>query len=123
MSGLKTAIITGGNTGIGFNAAAKLLAKGILPDSASARLGNCSQTLLVLLCATGGYELILACRNVERGNAAAEELRAAHPGSTVTVMQCDVASLQSVEQFADALKVHKGYCVRSLVFICSIVYC
>jgi NAD(P)-dependent dehydrogenase (short-subunit alcohol dehydrogenase family) len=39
MSGLKTAIITGGNTGIGFNAAGKLLAKGIL-DSAFCQIGN-----------------------------------------------------------------------------------
>ena len=50
---------------------------------------------------TGGYELVLATRSLERGNHAAEQLRAQHPNSTVTVMECDLGSLKSIRSFAE----------------------
>ena len=44
---------------------------------------------------------MITARNMERGNKAASELRAKHPDSTVTVMECDLNSLKSVKAFAD----------------------
>ncbi|XP_072017697.1 retinol dehydrogenase 12-like [Amphiura filiformis] len=72
----KVCIITGSNTGIGYNAAVKLL-----------------QNL--------NFEVILACRTPEKGEAAVESMRQELPNAKVSFMQLDLASLKSVRKFAD----------------------
>ncbi|XP_070572840.1 retinol dehydrogenase 11-like [Ptychodera flava] len=70
----KTAIVTGGNSGIG------------------------KQTAIAL--AKRGARVILACRNKKKGDAVAEEITAATGNDDVLCMHCDLASLQSVRHFA-----------------------
>ncbi len=48
-----------------------------------------------------GYEVVLACRSMSRGEAAAEALRAETNNSNITVMGLDLASLDSVRTFYD----------------------
>lgn len=71
----KTAIITGGNTGLGYEAALQLL---------DLKLSK----------------LILAVRSLERGEAAAAKLRKLHPNAIVEVWQLDMCSYPSVLAFA-----------------------
>lgn len=71
----KTAIITGGNSGIGLETAKGLLSM--------------------------GARIILAVRNTEKGNAARARLAELHPMAQIDVMQLDLADLQSVRAFAD----------------------
>ncbi|WKG01037.1 SDR family NAD(P)-dependent oxidoreductase [Mycolicibacterium sp. HK-90] len=72
----KTAIITGANTGLGF---------------------ECARTLLE---SDPGWHVLLAVRDPARGDDAAARLD--HPGRT-TVAELDLASLRSVRDFADRL--------------------
>lgn len=74
----KIAIITGANSGIGFEAARALAAK--------------------------HAEVILACRSAERGREALERIVAEHPDAKVELLPLDLASLDSVRQFADTLQ-------------------
>ncbi|MFC8665270.1 SDR family NAD(P)-dependent oxidoreductase [Streptomyces sp. NPDC057199] len=73
----KTVIITGGNTGLGYQCAKNVA------------LGD------------PGYHVVLACRSSARGEAAAEALRAETNNSNITVMELDLASLASVRTFCD----------------------
>lgn len=73
----KTFLITGSNTGIGF-ATAKLLA------------GN-------------GAQVILACRNREKGEQSLARLKAQVPSAQATLLQLDLASLTSVRQAAETI--------------------
>ena len=73
----KTIIVTGGNTGIGL------------------------ATIRVL--ASKGATVILACRNVDKGNIALAKIREVTPAADVTVEQLDLASLASVKAFADRM--------------------
>lgn len=78
----RTVVITGGNSGLGYACAAALLAS---TDAVS-------------------WHVILACRNQERGHAAARRLkRTAGTGGRVEAMTLDLASLASVGGFADEL--------------------
>lgn len=70
----KTAIITGANTGIG------------------------KETALDL--AKRGARVILACRDLTRANKAAEEIRTQSGNGNVIVEIVDLASLESIRQFA-----------------------
>jgi NAD(P)-dependent dehydrogenase (short-subunit alcohol dehydrogenase family) len=70
----RTIIITGGNSGIGKAAAIQL-----------ARLGA---------------SVVLACRSIERGEQAAEDVRRAANSSDVEMMQVDMSSQKSIRQFA-----------------------
>lgn len=78
----KTIVITGANSGIGYEAA--------------------------LVLAQRGAELILACRSQEKGARALEQLRAAAPGAKAKLMKLDLASLASVRAFADQVKSEQG---------------
>jgi NAD(P)-dependent dehydrogenase (short-subunit alcohol dehydrogenase family) len=68
-------VVTGANSGIGFEAARALAAK--------------------------GGRVVLACRNREKGEAAAARIRSASPRASVEVGELDVASLASVRSFAE----------------------
>ena len=72
----RVAVVTGANSGIGFETARALADK--------------------------GATVIMACRNLEKAKPKAEEIRAAHPGAKVEVMQLDLSNLASVERFSEA---------------------
>jgi len=72
----KTIIVTGGNSGIGYEAALEFARKRAM--------------------------VVLACRSMERGRAAAAAIRAAHAGAKVGVMELDLSEIASVRAFADA---------------------
>lgn len=74
----KTAIVTGANSGIGYETAAEL--------------------------AGHGATVIMACRNLDKANRAADELRKRHLSGSLEVMQLDVSDLDSVRAFTEAFK-------------------
>jgi NAD(P)-dependent dehydrogenase (short-subunit alcohol dehydrogenase family) len=69
------AVVTGGNSGIGYEAALALAAK--------------------------GARVILAVRNAEKGQAAVTAIQRAHPGAQAEVMPLDLSNLGSVRHFAE----------------------
>src|SRR5260370_864807 len=71
------AVVTGANSGIGFGVSQRLAAAGAM--------------------------VILAVRNTDKGNQAAQAMRAASPDAQVVVEQLDLPSLASIEAFADRL--------------------
>jgi NAD(P)-dependent dehydrogenase (short-subunit alcohol dehydrogenase family) len=71
----RTAIVTGGNTGLGYEAAAQLLG-------------------LRLSC------MILAVRSIDRGEVAASKLRQQYPNAKIEVWQLDMCSYDSIQSFA-----------------------
>jgi NAD(P)-dependent dehydrogenase (short-subunit alcohol dehydrogenase family) len=71
----KVAVVTGGNSGIGYEAALALAAK--------------------------GAQVILAVRNAEKGQAAVTEIRRIHPQAAVETMPLDLSDLSSVHRFAE----------------------
>ncbi|CAB9517965.1 Short-chain dehydrogenase TIC 32, chloroplastic [Seminavis robusta] len=71
----KVAIVTGGNSGLGFWAANALAGK--------------------------GCTVVLACRNVAKGNAAKEEVIGYHPHAQVDVIAMDNMDLATVHSFAE----------------------
>jgi NAD(P)-dependent dehydrogenase (short-subunit alcohol dehydrogenase family) len=74
----RLAVVTGANTGLGFETAQALAAR--------------------------GASVVLAVRNVEKGKQAAARIAAAAPGATVTVQELDLSSLDSVRTAAAALR-------------------
>ena len=74
----RLAVVTGANTGLGFETAQALAAR--------------------------GASVVLAVRNVEKGKQAAARIAAAAPGATVTVQELDLSSLDSVRTAAEALR-------------------
>jgi len=74
----RVAIITGSNTGVGFETAAVLADK--------------------------GAHVVLAVRNLAKGNDARARITARTPNAVVTVQELDLASLESVRKAADALR-------------------
>jgi NAD(P)-dependent dehydrogenase (short-subunit alcohol dehydrogenase family) len=70
----KTIIVTGGNSGIGFEAARAFAGR--------------------------GAQLVLACRNPQKAGDAVDRLVAAHADAQVEVLPLDLASLASVRDFA-----------------------
>ncbi|MFJ7268739.1 oxidoreductase [Streptomyces sp. NPDC099050] len=78
----RTAVVTGGNSGIGFAAAREL--------------------------ARRGASVVLACRSAARGRAAEVALRAEVPGAEVEFMALDLADLSSVREFAAAYGRRRG---------------
>jgi NAD(P)-dependent dehydrogenase (short-subunit alcohol dehydrogenase family) len=74
----RTAVITGANTGLGYETATALAAK--------------------------GAHVVLAVRNIEKGKAAADLIARAHPGANVAIQELDLTSLESVRAAADQLR-------------------
>src|SRR6476469_55089 len=74
----RTAVVTGANTGLGYETAAALAAK--------------------------GAHVVLAVRNTDKGDDAAARIGAAHPGASVAVQELDLTSLDSVRRAADELR-------------------
>jgi len=71
---MKTAIITGGNTGIGFETAAAL--------------------------ASEGFRTIIACRDSEKAKTAVEGLKARVPEGKIESRLVDLADMSSIHEFA-----------------------
>jgi NAD(P)-dependent dehydrogenase (short-subunit alcohol dehydrogenase family) len=74
----RVAIVTGSNTGLGYDTA--------------------------LILAGRGAQVVLAVRDTEKGNAAAARIVGAHPGADVKVQPLDLGSLQSIRTSAEELK-------------------
>ncbi len=74
----KVAIVTGSNVGLGLNSVKALASK--------------------------GAQVVMACRNLSKAEAALKEVLAEQPNAKVEVMQLDNASQASVKAFADAFK-------------------
>ncbi|UKZ93570.1 uncharacterized protein TrAFT101_008480 [Trichoderma asperellum] len=72
----KCAIITGSNTGLGFESARQLLALGL-------------------------SHLVMAVRSLEKGNEAAKKLHDANPAAKIHVWKLDMESYDSVQTFVD----------------------
>lgn len=75
----RTAVVTGANNGLGLVTAEQL--------------------------ARAGATVVLACRNLSKGAAAASGIREAAHGADVRVQELDLSSLDSVRRFADALDI------------------
>ena len=73
---MKNVIITGANSGLGFETAKKIANSGI------------------------EYRLILACRNVQKGEDAKKSIIAESGNENIVVMELNTASLDSVRRFA-----------------------
>jgi NAD(P)-dependent dehydrogenase (short-subunit alcohol dehydrogenase family) len=79
----RTAIVTGANSGLGLVTAREL--------------------------ARAGASVVMACRNLDKGHAVIEEIRAAVPNAQVQLEELDLASLASVRAFAERFKAtHDG---------------
>ncbi len=74
----RTIVVTGANSGIGLEATREL--------------------------ARHGANVIMACRNTERGEDAAADVRAGVPDADLRVEVCDLASLESIRAFAERLE-------------------
>jgi len=74
----RIAIVTGANSGIGYETARPLAHK--------------------------GASVIMACRDETKGNAAAKQILDERPSGTVEVMVLDLADLDSVKRFAQAFR-------------------
>lgn len=73
----RTAVVTGATSGLGYETAKAL--------------------------ASAGAKVVIASRNVEKGNAVLAEIRAAHPGADISFEPLDLASLASVANCAARL--------------------
>jgi NAD(P)-dependent dehydrogenase (short-subunit alcohol dehydrogenase family) len=71
----------------------------IVITGASSGLGLATATLL----APSGAELVLACRDLGRGQAAAERIRTLTPAARISMLRVDLASLDSVRDAAAEL--------------------
>jgi NAD(P)-dependent dehydrogenase (short-subunit alcohol dehydrogenase family) len=76
--GEKTVIVTGANSGLGYEA-----------TKAFAR---------------HGADIVLACRSTDRGDEAAERIRQESPDASLRVLELDLADLSSVEEFVTAFE-------------------
>ena len=76
-------VITGANSGIGFEAARMAAAR--------------------------GTRVVLACRNADKGNAAIKRIRASSPKAEVQLATLDLASLDSIRETAEDLKRQLGH--------------
>ncbi|MEE6209182.1 oxidoreductase [Salarchaeum sp. III] len=70
-----TVVVTGANSGIGFEAASAF--------------------------AAAGAHVVMACRSTDRGRDAKREIESEYPGASLTLRELDLADLDSVREFAD----------------------
>lgn len=75
---MKVAIVTGANSGIGYE-----VTKGLVKN---------------------GFHVVMACRNLEKSNDAKEQLLTAVPASKLEVMKIDLSDFESVKTFAQEFK-------------------
>ena len=85
----KTIVVTGGNSGIGYEAALQFARK--------------------------RASVVLACRSIEKAQAAAAHITSAQPTAAVEVMELDLSSLASVRAFTDLF--HQRH--RALHVLCN----
>src|SRR5512147_3187584 len=78
----KTIIVTGGNSGIGYEAAKQFARK--------------------------GARVVLACRDMEKARAAIAAITGEHRGAALEAMQLDLANLASIRNFASAFLAQPG---------------
>ncbi|QDX41206.1 oxidoreductase [Salarchaeum sp. JOR-1] len=71
----KTVLVTGANSGIGFEATTAF--------------------------AAAGAHVVMACRSTDRGRDAKREIESEYPGASLTVRDLDLADLNSIRAFAD----------------------
>ena len=74
----KVAVVTGANSGIGYEAARALADKGAL--------------------------VVMACRNLDKANEAARTIRRENPNASLEVMKLNLGDLESVRRFAEEFK-------------------
>jgi NAD(P)-dependent dehydrogenase (short-subunit alcohol dehydrogenase family) len=74
----KTIVVTGGNSGLGFEAARKLVGR--------------------------GAHVVLACRDPRKAREAIEAIRSEHRDASIEAMTLDLADLRSVRRFAGAFQ-------------------
>ena len=74
----RVAIVTGANSGLGYDTAAVLADK--------------------------GAHVVLAVRNLDKGNEAADRIKSTSPNADVALQQLDLTSLDSVRKAADELR-------------------
>jgi NAD(P)-dependent dehydrogenase (short-subunit alcohol dehydrogenase family) len=74
----RTAVITGANTGLGYETASALAAK--------------------------GAHVVLAVRNLDKGKAAADLITTRTPGASVALQELDLTSLESIREAAEQLR-------------------
>ena len=74
----RTAIVTGANSGLGYDTAAALADK--------------------------GAQVVLAVRDIDKGNEAKDRIKAVSPNAVVALQELDLSSLDSVRRAADALR-------------------
>jgi NAD(P)-dependent dehydrogenase (short-subunit alcohol dehydrogenase family) len=72
------AIVTGANTGLGFETALALASK--------------------------GFEVVITSRNALKGKEALSRIAHANPGAKVSMMELDLASMESIERFGSAYR-------------------
>jgi len=74
----RTVIVTGANSGLGYE--------------------------VTLALATKGAYVVMACRSLDKGEQAAALVRKQHPPAVLAVMELDLATLTSVRRFAEAFQ-------------------
>ena len=72
----------------------------VIVTGASGSIGSAAVRAL----AQRGFGIIMACRNVEKGERVKSEIKKALPDADLHLMQVDMASLKSVKHFVDELK-------------------
>ena len=78
----RTVLVTGANTGIGYETARALAGK--------------------------NARVLLACRSMDKGRAARDRILALHPNADIKVVQLDLGSLESIREAADQIRTLKG---------------
>jgi NAD(P)-dependent dehydrogenase (short-subunit alcohol dehydrogenase family) len=76
------AIVTGANTGLGFETAVALASK--------------------------GFEVLITSRSALKGNAAVSRITSANPMAKVSMMELDLASMESINKFVSAYSANYG---------------
>ena len=93
----KTVIITGANSGLGFETAKKIASH------------------------SNEFEVILACRNLEKAKIAGEQIIKESNNNNVIPMQIDTSSLKSVKNFVDNYKTNHNKPIYALLCNAGIV--